>query len=329
MENLLYDNVEPFNEVYYISCFYNPILSALPALGGNIYPVLANNFFYFELDKRVWSIYKNVEMKDIFNIIESEMGIKSKPERFEDDICITIKKCLLRGELIFLPTDRFYWNDSKNNEMYYQKKHMDLFVLIYAVKGRNFEGVCVNDWKCIRMSIDDIDMDNVYRGFINLNEIEVGNYAIRLWRDNREVSLKNLAHYQHIFCENYLKLEKKIRDSFQETEILYEMITDLFRNQEQVDKLTNIFGDLCRCKKVQLYQHIKLFGGERNQKYNILYEAQECANNLKFTFLKMTYHGRVNAAAEDKVYAKVKHLIQLEKQYLDEMHQETQLHLNN
>ena len=45
MENQTSHNIDPFNEVYYISCFYNPILSALPALVGNIYPVLTNNFF--------------------------------------------------------------------------------------------------------------------------------------------------------------------------------------------------------------------------------------------------------------------------------------------
>lgn len=77
-------DVSLFNDLFYKTCMYNPLLSGVYHLGGDAIPFLVNDFFSYRRDDKLGFIVHNrdIQIKSDFEVLQN-MGIQFDTEYFD------------------------------------------------------------------------------------------------------------------------------------------------------------------------------------------------------------------------------------------------------
>lgn len=162
-------NIQPFNDVFYKACKYNPLLSAVYYFGGNIYPYLANDIFVYRYNEgKGFKLYKyDISVKPEFRLI-NEMGISTDNNICADNFIADVKEAVNNEMFVYTPIDRFYWKCDRNSE-WYQKKHWPHYFLIFGYDDaeEKFKMIDVHS-TCYKCEITYQELLECYKQWCNL-----------------------------------------------------------------------------------------------------------------------------------------------------------------
>lgn len=134
----LLDNIEPFNDIYYRSCFFNSLFPVVRHFSKDILCFLSNDIPCFKYDEKssmgfTGLIVEYLQEKDYTQIL-NEMGIIIQARSVKADLIKEIKSCINRSEPVIIWVDCFYEPLVKDM---YQKVHSPHTVLIYGYNDMN------------------------------------------------------------------------------------------------------------------------------------------------------------------------------------------------
>ena len=301
-----------WNDVFYKTCFYNPLISGIYYLGGNIYPFLANDLFTYQF--KDFSLYsQNIEINSLDTILKN-IGIQTRKLKNNNSIDSKIIAAINAGKPVFLPIDRYYWQDKKN-KIFFQKKHWPHYLLVYGynLQLKNFYILDVKDqeWICYKNTIRFEELIACYNSYSEWKNDENNKGFILFNNKRNSLNNKNLDLKQNkkSFEINFLNHKDKIINNLK---AIKEIKNYIKRNENNFFKtnlldLNRPFTFLVPVKLVQIYR-CKLFFN--NQKLlSILEELIEYFTLIKTTFVKIHVIQKLE-----------KNLVKRIFQYLDEIY---------
>lgn len=139
-------NIIPFNDVYYVDCFYLAFFTAVEYLNGSVFSYMANDYFVYEIEDTLNGLTLMIKEKGVipfdditkekgavpFDDITKNNGIKT--ERWFNhcpNIVDFIKDSILGGSVIILPIDGYYYKHP-HHDLFYLKEHHNNIMLVYG-----------------------------------------------------------------------------------------------------------------------------------------------------------------------------------------------------
>lgn len=199
----------PFNDVYYVNCFYLSIFTAIKYLGGSIFSFIANDYFTYELEETSNGLSLNIiKQSGVSPYSICEYNCINIEERFDycEDIITFIKDSILNNNVIVLPIDGFFYKHPFH-DLYYLKEHHYNAILIYGFDSETevFKTTETNaaQWNTIncyyKHQISFKDLITAHEGFFKYLKFNPPRQAIiRLSKNNT----KKMIDYNPVFYRN-------------------------------------------------------------------------------------------------------------------------------
>lgn len=330
--------IQPFNDVYYKNCMYNPLLTGIYYCKGNITPFLSNDLFTYIFDESSLSVkyvQKRLESDIIF-----DMGIKIDFNIDQTDYINSIKENIISNIPIFIPIDRYYWTNASYNQGMYKKIHMPHFFLIYGYNDNKKEFFIIdvddNGAGCYKSSINYyelLDCYNSFCDFIDTSNNSLFKHNLKMFRlicidtDNNFANInlhlkifkENFFEHKNILVEDLENIRKNqyflskcnFEEIFRDTKLLQPDQRDPY-----IREIVNPFFGIERAKIVQVYQIYTLFG-ERNDIFEILKKILNNFTIEKGLLLKMLLTNKDYDKTLQGILDKLDQIYELEHLYFD------------
>ena len=130
---LLINQIEPFNDIFYKSCFYNSLIPILIYYGKDFMPIIVNDICVYQkkrLDSKNTTLTVGyLSQRDPFEIIE-DMGIQVSSKAESGDIIHDLVNAIKNKVPVIIWVDCYYASIRKD---VYHKKHQGHTWLVYGV----------------------------------------------------------------------------------------------------------------------------------------------------------------------------------------------------
>ncbi|WP_160643692.1 beta-ketoacyl synthase N-terminal-like domain-containing protein [Chengkuizengella marina] len=264
--------MEPFNDLYYRSCFYNSMFPIVNHVGGDMMFFLLNDMiiYEYEKDKRVEKFSIQYAEAKPLNQIFDEVGLHVKYRFHNNNIVEELKQCISDGKPAVIWVDAFYESIRKDT---YQKQHLDHTILVYGFneKEQLFHIIEHDRRENLTYQKCKIPFSDIEEGckafsehFAKENGITPTHYIFERKSDNdytQQNSSKKL--YQTIFLNNLLTYKDKIYESLE----VINLFSHSFKHKtsseahlrRNLDELIEFLNDILNAKQVEKYRFTKLF----------------------------------------------------------------------
>ncbi|GEM_PF-6574759 len=322
-------NIEPFNDIFYKTCMYNPLLTGIYYSGGSVIPFLSNDFFTYSYNENEGFKLngENIQAIPEFELIK-DMGISIdnilNSENYIEDI-----KAAIDNEIpVFVPIDRYYWSDSSVNSGTYNIRHFPHYFLVFGYNDleNTFKVIDVaeNGSGCFKYAINCNELIECYNGYCkflrddfkmfkihpnscysnNSDFMNISKYALTYKNNFNEKKVETLSGLQNI---------KKAIDFYQSSH----SDTSLILKEDQ-RSISMPFAFIERAKKVQMYQ-VYTFFGHKQQIFEPLKAIIDNLNVIKGLLLKIVITQTYSEKSINAVVNKLDQIYQLEISYYENL----------
>lgn len=267
------ENIEPFNDIFYKSCFYNSLFPVVRHFNRSIYPFLINDINIYKIDTRSDSLKacssECISLKTYDELLQ-ESGIICKYKEVSANVIDDILESIKRGRPVIIWVDCFYEPTRQDT---YLKNHLPHTLLIYGY-DENLKIFCIiehthrDSLKYKEQFISFEDVIACYKGCINnfLIDNPFPTYMEFYLDGNTEgkgVASESINNYISEFKSNIIVNKDII---LKRLEILKIFIEDYKNNilnvqllKENAQNLLEGFNNIINAKQAQLYIASKLF----------------------------------------------------------------------
>lgn len=318
------DSITPFNEIFYKTCFYNPFLSGVYYLGGEIRPFLCNDFFVYQFnDSNGFNLNINfVESKPTNDILKG-MNIGMDSDFIKLNIINEIKIAIDNNHPVIVPIDRFYWNSSLNKTMY-QIKHFAHFFLItgYDNLSKLFTTIDVSEASAFVSNITYENLLECSEGYLRWKNGKPTMKISKLHNIQKEPNLENHLKpndYIDIFKYNLNNnLELLINgnealltaaENFESPEFIQAL-----NDQPSID-IAIALSTIPRVKKCELYRVYKLLNKDRDL-FAIAEQINRAWEIVRSVLLKAVITKNLDKSSGISIGKRMEELYFLENKYL-------------
>lgn len=260
---IILEGIEPFNDVYYKSCFYNSLFPIVKYLGKDVSTFLVNQIIAYNYDDNLKTIplsasYRSI--KDDSTILD-EIGIFARTKEVSNDIIHDITSSISEGRPAILWVDSYY---EPIRDDTFQKKHLVHTWLVFGFNDTKRECHIIEHrhsdslvYEKYVLGYDDVI--NSYEGFIdNLQSsmVEIPSYSDYSNSKKESSRKKNgQVNHLHVFRENYLRYRDTVLEGLEGIKLfqkLYAMIiADENTLSENVVPLIDCLNEVIKIKKVE------------------------------------------------------------------------------
>ncbi|WP_432409117.1 amino acid adenylation domain-containing protein [Wukongibacter sp. M2B1] len=323
-ENIL-DNIEPFNEVFYRSCFFHALFAAVNYFNRDITPILANEIMSYSYDKDRSGVKLNIQWEQIRNVKEvlEDIGITGIQKIRSNNIMDDVKSAISQNRPAIVYTDCFY--ESIREDMY-KKDHWRHCVLVFGYDESKqtcnvleHSGINNLDFRECTMSYTDII--NSYNGYVvNFQKgDEIPTYfELELANDFSDKYIYDANRYKSIFAHNMLNRKDTI---LQGLEYLVEFRDDFYEftsNEETLrtycSELLFTVNHIMLCKQVERFKLLKLLGHD-NAFISYLDEIVDNWRFIRSVILKYFYSSKYKRRSLENLMSNLEKIYEIEKQY--------------
>lgn len=127
-------DIVPYSDVYYVGCFYLPFFTAVKNLKGSVFSFITDNSYIYRLEQTEVGLSLDIENRETrsFSQITEDNGISYEFKLgYCEGINDIIMDALLKGHVIILPIDGFYYKHPYH-DLFYLKEHHSHHILIYG-----------------------------------------------------------------------------------------------------------------------------------------------------------------------------------------------------
>lgn len=205
--------IQPYNELFYMNCFYNSLIPVFGALVQSNLPILANSISVYISEKGVISS-KYIIDKSIEDILR-EYGINFEKIRTKENILSTIQEKVLQNKVLICWVDCFYLEYRKDK---FSKEHFPHTILIVKQDEMHQEVEIIDhsrydalNYQYRKLSFE--ELEKATNGFLDNYDCIIENLWIfsnrRLFVNDVNL-VKLYKSYQNMLKENNEKIEEGV-----------------------------------------------------------------------------------------------------------------------
>ncbi|WP_176560043.1 BtrH N-terminal domain-containing protein [Brevibacillus dissolubilis] len=263
--------IEPYNEVFYRSCYYNSFIPVVKQAGKSILPFFIHEFPVYSTTGEQEMIPFDVEyqvVRDLSQLLDETgftmMG-QVKSERISDDLVDAI----MQDHPVIVWVDSFYEPFRKDT---YQKRHWAHSLLVYGYNqfDETFEIIehhHADNLTYEKRKLDFTDMEQAYEGYQEqfLRGEEYTFFEFGLNQDKAGLHLavdENVPQYRFVYLNNLQDQVETINNGIEKLVQMEVFFAQLIQDEQQLkgavgpllDKLTTIIN----AKKAEQYKLAQL-----------------------------------------------------------------------
>lgn len=317
------EGVEPFNDIFYINCFFSALFPVINHYRGSILPILANYTMLYYWDDNQKGIKLNTRYEaeiKIETIVESQginVGYKAKC----DDVVMEIIKAISGNKLVIIEIDCFY--EPIRRDMY-MKNHWPHYLLVFGFDTLKEEFHIIEHGNINRLNyqkrvISFEDIRNSYNGYLTSfprTEDMVTFYEF----SSKDTPVCNISEYSSIYKKNIINNIQLITDSLQNImkfKIEFEeIISDEARLNVGLEGLLVVLENIVNAKYAERYKILTLLG-EQVDCLLILEEIIENWQFIKTVIEKYRFSQIFRYKSLRSCTDKIEDIYRLEHQYYD------------
>ncbi len=290
------DHIEPFNEIFYKSCFFNSLIPIILHYEKDVIPIIINDICVYKRknpENREYildTLY--MTQKNILDVIRSMgigVGSKERSESVQSDIINAID----RRNPVILWVDCYYASIRPD---VYGKKHQAHTWLIYGYDAE--QKIC----HIIEHSIK----DNLYykKKVVSFDELEeaYNGYLLQYQKMNTDMSYYEFEHtkdsqegftdYKAIYKSYLMQNKDRILNGL---ELLHHFIEDYQRYvlskeqlNEKIEDLVDSLNDIINAKKIVQYRSEKLYSSQ-SMIYELISKILKNYQKIRGILIKYEY----------------------------------------
>ena len=266
LKSKIIPGVKPWNEAYFINCYYSALFPMIQHYKKSIDPIILNNYFLYKLKKK-----NNINMLDLdfgtfrnHDEILSDMGILCE-EKQPGDIVGTLKESIDNNRPVMLFIDCFYETIRLDS---LGKHHWCHILMIYGYDDARQSFITVehnyrDSFLYEEALFTYYDAKRCYKGF--LENIKKGprtgytEFYLRDGEENRESTPNDIIKYKLEFINRISEKKNEIYDGIKALDIFASELGTLsdyeaFRTQYLNEDLKEFLEWCKRAKLVEYYR---------------------------------------------------------------------------
>lgn len=328
MQKKCLQRMEPFNDVFYIDCFYNSLFSVTKHFNRSNNPVLVNDIFIFKyrLEKgllhpgmKTIQIKNFEELRDVVDVYDNSIFVC-------DTLVETIKNAINLGNPVIIWIDCFY---SPIRKDVYQKYHWAHTLLVYGYddsagifniiehehrenlmyKHKVLEYEIVN--RCNRGYVEHFHHGQfpTYHEFFvkkknSFNNIDNPQSII----EARKILLENIQNYREDIVQNMDSIESFLFD-------YRSIVADMGQVIVQIPHLIERLNKIINFRRMEEYRLLKIMPDETA--LACLQKAIEAWNQFRLVLAKAAFSSKYKMETIYATIEKLEAICEYEKRYND------------
>ncbi|PEA82337.1 non-ribosomal peptide synthetase [Bacillus pseudomycoides] len=302
------DGIEPFNDFFYKSCFYNSLFPILDFYDLESLAIISNDLITYKFDSEKSNLLVQYKPNKSMEMIMDEYGIQVIGRNNNTDLIENIKNALLNNRPVIIWVDCYY--ESIRSETY-QKIHWPHTWLIYGFNEHKKSFHIIEhehrlnlNYKKMEVSYDDTVA--CHKGFLEefKASLDVQPYyefqVEKLQSVNRNVIKKS---YESFISQNEEALINGLKNL--QSFVNYLMESYSYTENQQIildDNLLEMLNQVINAKVVENNLVLKLYGSSESDLYEMSLNKWVNVRNLiaKYTITKSLPKGLKTAITELK-----------------------------
>lgn len=326
---VIIENIEPFNDIYFKSCYYNSLFPIFQLYKRDINCILANEIITYQYDD-------NMEEEIKFNI--KYTGIKDEETILKDcgilcilkdqisDVIYEIKNSISVGRPVILWVDCFY--ESIRTDLF-NKEHWPHTILIFGYEDNlsTFDIIEHNyrdnlSYKKCKISYNDIKKS--YHGYIENFAHKLRNIPfMELYSESSfdEKNLKENAEKMFSYYADTIVSKKEVL--FDNIEYIKRIVSDInmivkdeTRLMGSIDKLVKTLNNIINAKLVERYRMSSLYQ-QPNDLLTVLNEIISRWESIRSVLVKFMYSSKYRRDSIKNITRVANELSDLESKFIN------------
>ena len=321
----LIENIEPFNEMFYRSCFYNSFFPVINHFGKSILPYLANDVPVYSENAERADICLGVEYRSLSPVsrVLEEEGVYVETRDFRGEILKDIITALTEKKPVVVWVDCFY--ESIRTDLF-RKQHWPHTILIYGFDERNkifhvIEHSYRDSLSYEKRAIGFEDMFNMSRGYARDLYGQVRQPAVNIFypgaRGHGEPKDEN--RHLRIFRQNVLEGKDIIYNGIECLHAFNRQLGEICGHEdvffEDGEKLIGVLNAVLNAKEAERYKVNHLLGPEHMDINERLKEIIDNWAGMRRVLAKSIYAHAYNAGKINEAAGRLSAIYELELEY--------------
>ena len=319
------DNIEPFNDIYYRSCFYNALFPVIRHLNKDCTPFLVNDVPIYTCvpDKEaIWltvDYRSNKALEQLFHEQNITVSTKLSSNSITNDVIFSISQ----NRPVIIVIDCYY---ALVREDLYQKEHWPHFWLVYgydAVKKvfNIIEHRHRGSLSYKKYEVSYQELENSYKGYLenfHKGSNEPTFYAFYLKNSNNCPDENLDEQYKKILAANLINNKQDILQGLERIKLFAESFREFAARHESMennmDDILNMFNGIINARKSDMYKVGLLF----KENSDINGSLDKVIKNWDFIRLKLArcmYTSTYDRGSLEIVLEKLAHMYEYEEEY--------------
>lgn len=298
------DGIEPFNDSYYVSCFYNSFFPVPAHFGRSVKPFLINDvikYNYQWLDPALAVEYLPFKS---FEEVLCDDGLKAEQKFQSDDIIGDVKSAVDGGRPVILWVDCYYESQRADT---YLKKHLSHTWLVF---GYDDDRQCClivehsrsDNLSYEKRSVSYWDVVNCYHGYLAALQ-EGSDPSFYSFSAAENATATSDAECAGTYFERAVlrggEMAKELEGLADFTKKAAQLLADEGYMRAECEKMMNILTAVINAKQVERYRLAALFG-ERSEIALCMGEIAQLWDSVRKPIARYVYSQLYNRASMEK-----------------------------
>lgn len=314
------EHIEPFNEIFYKSCFYNSLIPIILHYEKNITPIIINDICVYQKKDDLILEVCYLTQHDLLDIIGS-MGIRVNYKEKSESIQSDVMNAINHQNPVIIWVDCYYASIRPD---VYEKKHQAHTWLIfgYDVKHQVFHIIehSIKDNLFYRKKVVSFDeLENAYQGYLS--------HFHKMNADMTYYEFVNCKHSQNIVIDYKVVYENNILNNKNQIQnglnLLQHYIEDyqlLALTEEQlhdkIDELVVALNDIINAKKIVQYRCGMIYSSQ-SKKYELISKILRQYQKIRGILVKYQYTSIYRLKDMEQSIPLMKDIYSMECEYLN------------
>lgn len=259
--------IEPFNEVFYKSCFYNSLFPIINHFDKEVMSVLINDvpvYSNFEEKNDLCLEMSYLNQDTLLDNLNS-LGIEFKSSEFKENLIDSIINSISNNSPVIIYIDSFYEPFRKDS---YLKKHIIHTLLVYGYDNTQktmniIEHNHRDNLTYKKRTINYMDIQNSYYGFqqnFDLSNKIHSYYEFQLMEEKECLEKRGFSKESHnsIYFKNFKIRENEVFNGLKKLKKFNENLTKVIQDEsllnQVLDQLINSLNTIINVKQVETYK---------------------------------------------------------------------------
>ncbi len=256
------DNIQPFNELFFINCFYNSLFSIINYYQKSIIPFLSNSILVYSYNSNN-EISFSVDFISKYNDKEllGKMGIIQQPKKDTNHLIQDIIISIDNNNPILLSVDCFYLPIRPE---FYLKKHCRHALTVYGYDNHNLKFYIIEQkhFDSLTYAKTEINCKDLLNGFKGYIELAPQNLPYSEFELNNNKTINHINDSIYIYKENIINNYENIQNGLILMEKFISDYKKIFLNEfnlkQNCTTIIEGINKIINAKKAQNYMLNKL-----------------------------------------------------------------------